>query len=180
MMPITPTSLEALASALIFAAFAVTTVAGALIAVVAHRLVRSVSGLALAFLGLAGLYYYLHSPFLALMQILIYVGAICVTIMFALMLAELHLRPRLSRGREIALNAMSVLLAGLLSLGLIVVLGAAAWKPAVPGRDAVTIQDVGRAMLTPYGLAFELTSVVLLLAILGALVVARSGRRTRS
>ncbi len=52
------------------------------------RLIRSVSGLALCFVGMAGLYYYLHSPFLALMQIVIYVGAICIMIMFTMMLAE--------------------------------------------------------------------------------------------
>ena len=52
------------------------------------RLIRSVCGLAICCLGLAGVYYFLHSPFLALMEILIYVGAVCVTIVFAIMLAE--------------------------------------------------------------------------------------------
>ncbi len=54
----------------------------------AHRIIRSVCGLALCCIGLAGLYYFLHSPFLALMEILIYVGAVCITIVFAVMLAE--------------------------------------------------------------------------------------------
>ena len=62
--------------------------AGALIAVLSTRLIRSVCGLAICCIGLAGLYYFLHSPFLALMEILIYVGAVCVTIVFAVMLAE--------------------------------------------------------------------------------------------
>src|SRR5215470_12863365 len=61
---------------------------GALIAVMSARLIRSVCGLAICCVGLAGLYYFLHSPFLALMEILIYVGAVCVTIVFAVMLAE--------------------------------------------------------------------------------------------
>lgn len=75
----------------ILAVFAVAvgaTVAGALIAVLATRIIRSVCGLALCCCGLAGLYYFLQSPFLSLMEILIYVGAICVTIIFAVMLAE--------------------------------------------------------------------------------------------
>ncbi|HXP61042.1 MAG TPA: NADH-quinone oxidoreductase subunit J, partial [Dongiaceae bacterium] len=65
-----------------------TLVAGALMAVLTNRLIRSVCGLAVCAIGLAGLYYFLHSPFLALMEILIYVGAVCVTIIFAVMLAE--------------------------------------------------------------------------------------------
>src|SRR5215472_11338249 len=61
---------------------------GALLAVTSSRLIRSVCGLAVCCIGLAGLYYFLNSPFLALMEILIYVGAVCVTIVFAVMLAE--------------------------------------------------------------------------------------------
>ena len=65
-----------------------TLVFGALLAVFSARLIRSVCGLAVCCVGLAGLYYFLHSPFLALMEVLIYVGAVCVTIVFAVMLAE--------------------------------------------------------------------------------------------
>ena len=60
----------------------------ALIAALTTRIIRSVSGLALCCIGLAGLYYFLNSPFLALMEILIYVGAVCVTIVFGVMLSE--------------------------------------------------------------------------------------------
>src|SRR5512137_2848628 len=80
------------ASGLILAAIFVlclaTTVAGAFLAALTTRIIRSVCGLALCCVGLAGLYYFLHSPFLALMEILIYVGAVCVTIVFAVMLSE--------------------------------------------------------------------------------------------
>src|SRR6516162_6574898 len=72
----------------VFVMCLMTTVLGAGIAVFSSRLIRSVCGLAIACIGLAGLYYFLHSPFLALMEILIYVGAVCVTIVFAIMLAE--------------------------------------------------------------------------------------------
>ena len=72
----------------IFLVCIATTVVGALIAALTARIIRSVCGLAICCIGLAGLYYFLHSPFLALMEILIYVGAVCVTIVFAVMLAE--------------------------------------------------------------------------------------------
>ena len=72
----------------IFGLFLLVTAAGALLAVLSTRIIRSVTGLALCSIGLAGLYYFLNSPFLALMEILIYVGAVCVTIIFGVMLSE--------------------------------------------------------------------------------------------
>ena len=60
---------------------------GAMIAVNAQRLVRAVAGLAICFTGLAGVYYFLLSPFLAMMQLLIYVGAVSILIAFGIMMA---------------------------------------------------------------------------------------------
>ena len=73
---------------IIFLVFVAATFFGAAVAVTTRRLIRSVAGLALCLMGVAGLYYFLSSPFLAFMQILIYVGAVCVTLVFAIMLAE--------------------------------------------------------------------------------------------
>lgn len=166
------------ASGLIFAGFAGLTVCGAIVAAVARRLVRSVCGLALSFMGLAGLYYFLHSPFLALMQVLIYVGAICVVIMFALMLAEPH-EDRVYRRRELLGSVAGLLLAGAFAVSLVLLVGRASWMPPAVQMNSGSVHDLGRALLNRYGFAFELISALLLLAILGALVVARSGRRPR-
>ena len=70
---------------ILFGLMVATTVTGALIAALSARIIRSVCGLALCCVGLAGLYYFLHSPFLALMEILIYIGALmtCFPIFFA-------------------------------------------------------------------------------------------------
>ena len=75
-------------SSLVFIFIVLTTVLGAVIATNSVRLIRAVTGLAICFIGVAGLYYYLNSPFVALMEMLIYVGAVCVTIVFAVMLAD--------------------------------------------------------------------------------------------
>lgn len=178
-MTFTPDNFYALIAALLFAGFVGVTLLGAIVAVAARRLVRNVTGLALSFVGLAGLYYFLHSPFLALMQILIYVGAICVTIMFAMMLAELHEDPR-SLGMAILVGVGSFLAACAFAIPLILLVRRSSWMPPVAVQaNAGTIEDLGRALLTRFGFAFELISVVLLLAILGALAVARSGRRSK-
>ncbi len=68
------------------------TLLGAIIAVAARNIFHNVLGLAMSLMGVAGVFLYLNSPFVALMEILIYVGAICIAICFAIMLSEpLHL-----------------------------------------------------------------------------------------
>ena len=179
-MPFTPDQCYSFIGAALFAVAVTVTLAGALLAATSSRLIRSVSGLALCFLGLAGLYYYLASPFLALMQVLIYVGAICVTIMFAIMLAEITETPR-SLLRSVLTGAAGLVAAAAVAIPLTLLLRRSIWRPVPALRyNDGTIQDLGRELLTRYGFAFELISVVLLMAILGALVVARSGRRTRT
>jgi NADH:ubiquinone oxidoreductase subunit 6 (subunit J) len=63
------------------------TIIGGLIACNAERVVRAVAGLIVCFVGVAGIYFFLNSPFISMMQILIYVGAVAVAISFAIMLA---------------------------------------------------------------------------------------------
>jgi NADH-quinone oxidoreductase subunit J len=168
------------ADILVLAAFAVAvlfTVAGALIAVLSTRLIRSVCGLALTCLGLALLYYFLHSPFLALMEILIYVGAICVTIIFAVMLAEPDEAPsRESRGGAFLWAGLALGVSGAVLWALVQLGWGHAWTAPVSRANAGTVQDLGVALLTTYSLAFEVISLVLLAAILGALVIAHHGR----
>ncbi len=179
-LPFAPDTVYAALGAVFFVMFIALTLAGAVMAAASVRLIRSVSGLALSFLGLAGLYYYLNNPFLALMQVLIYVGAICVTIMFAIMLADITeaKRPFL---KTLTVGVGSFVAAAAFAIPLIMLVRKSAWMPVPTVRaNAGAIQDLGRALLTQYGFAFELISVVLLLAILGALVVARTGRGSNS
>ncbi len=162
-------------SGLIFLVMLATTVAGALIAVGSGRLIRSVAGLALCFIGVAGLFYYLHSPFVALMEILIYVGAVCVTIIFAVMLAEPQEQLRCQKENKlsgpIAFIAGALMVWGLAALGM-----TTAWRQPAARINQGTVEDIGQSLLTTYSMSFELISVVLLLAIIGSLVLARAGR----
>ena len=174
----TPNTILSLAADLVFAGMAGATIAGAVIAVISHRLVRNVAGLALSFTGLAGLYFFLNSPFLALMQMLIYVGAVCVMIMFAVMLTEPQESAR-TPVRELLVGAFGGLAAAALSGALALVIRRSEWMPAAATAGEGGMTELGRALLGRFGFAFELISVVLLLAILGALVVARAERRAK-
>jgi len=161
----------------IFGCVLLLTVAGALLAVLTTRIIRSVTGLALCSIGLAGLYYFLRSPFLALMEILIYVGAVCVTIIFGVMLSEPD-EPKLAeaRHREFWWGGLELVVAAIIGGGVAHLSLHGPWPaPAAPAADG-SVQAIGVALLTTYSLPFELISLVLLVAILGALAIARGGR----
>ncbi len=167
----------------LFVVFSFFTVAGACVAVFSGRVIRGVSGLAICSVGLSGYFYFLGSPFIALMEILIYIGAVCMTIIFAIMLAEPDetsaeekreaARPGAIGWTLLGLLAAAGIFVGLLSLGL-----RNTWKaPAQPVREA-SVEALGVSLLTTYSLAFEMISLVLLVAILGALAIARGGRKS--
>jgi len=163
-------------SSLIFIFIVITTVFGAVIATHSVRLIRAVTGLAICFIGVAGLYYYLHSPFVALMEMLIYVGAVCVTIVFAVMLADPKPESSEAGKGSIFIGPLSFALGIMLFWGLSSLAGKTPWMlPTVRINDG-SLEEVGRSLLTNYSMAFELISLVLLIAIIGALVLARQGR----
>jgi NADH-quinone oxidoreductase subunit J len=161
----------------VFLLCAATTVAGALIAAFTARIIRSVCGLAICCIGLAGLYYFLHSPFLALMEILIYVGAVCVTIVFAVMLAEPEEPARDDkRATTILWGSVAFVICAAIFWGLWQLGAHQDWSaPAVRVNDG-SVAAIGKALLTTYSLAFELISLALLVAIIGALAITRTGR----
>ncbi|MCK4838764.1 MAG: NADH-quinone oxidoreductase subunit J [Desulfobulbaceae bacterium] len=151
------------------------TISGGLIAINSIRLPRAISGLALCFVGLAGLYYYLNSPFVAVMEMLIYVGAVCVTIVFAIMLADPGDEERI--GHQSAISApVSFGVGALLFWGMAILGVNTMWPVAAAKINDGSVKAIGHSLLTTYSMVFELISVVLLLAIIGSLVLARAGR----
>lgn len=150
--------------------------AGALLAVFSARLIRSVCGLALCCIGLAALYYFLHSPFLALMEILIYVGAVCVTIVFAIMLAEPTEPSAAKTGATLAWGGLGVVVATAIFVALAWLGTRSHWAAPPDLLNDGSVEAIGRSLLTGYSLAFELISLALLVAIIGALAIARTGR----
>lgn len=164
----------------IFLAFVAATIGGALIAVNTLRIIRSVCGLAICCVGLAGLFYFLNSPFLALMEILIYVGAVCVTIIFAVMFAEPDepTPERLVKPYPILGFLAAAAISAAVFYGVAHVSTSTGWlNPAAARVNDGSVRAIGIELLTTYSLPFELISLVLLVAILGALAIAHDGRR---
>ena len=154
------------------------TFAGALIAVFPRNILYNVLGLIVCLTGVAGIFIYLGSPFIALMQLLIYVGAICISIIFAIMLSRpLHLSLPKRHLPKVGLAA-GVGLAVFVMLGAIV--SRTPWQPASTRSSDWSVTTLGKYLLTRYDLVFEVISLVLLVAILGAIIISGYARRRPS
>jgi len=161
---------------IMFVAFILLTIIGSLLAVNAKILMHSVLGLAVCLLGVAGLYFYLGSMFLSLMQIMIYVGAVCIVLVFGIMVG---FTPNESaRKNDIGRNTLlGIVASGIAGLGLVItIFGKTSWEASAATVGDFSIEWVGENLLLKYCLAFELISVVLLIAIVGAIILAKGGR----
>ena len=165
-----------LLTAVMFAVLFGLTVAGALGAVLWRNLLHAVLFLALALIGVAGIFLLLSSTFLFVVQILVYVGAVVILIIFGVMMTSHISRPRTPPRNNQALVAGLVTL-GLFALTLYVLLGARWSEAAQPSM--VSIEAVGAGLLQKYVLPFEIISVVLLVAMIGAIVIARKEPEAR-
>ncbi len=159
---------------LIFLIMIGVTLFGGFIAATAERLVRALSGIVICFTGVAGFYYFLNSPFMAMMQILIYVGAICVTISFAIMLAAPEENLKKSPTNLLS-GPLGFMIAALVFGAMTTLALTTRWQPSAKTADG-TVREIGIHLLTTYSMIFELISIVLLIAIIGAIVIARGGR----
>ncbi|NSW87242.1 MAG: NADH-quinone oxidoreductase subunit J [Syntrophobacteraceae bacterium] len=154
------------------------TLTGAAIAVFPRNILYNVLGLVLALAGVGGLYLSLGSLFVAFMQLLIYVGAICIAIVFAIMLSRpLHLEvPR----REVPKVAMAVVASVVFFVATVGVVLRTNWVPAAERSSDWSVETIGYLLITRYALVFEVISLVLLVAIIGAILTAGFSRRLSS
>ena len=159
---------------LIFLVMMAVTLIGGIIACCAERLVRAVAGLIVCFIGVTALYYFLNSPFVAMMQMLIYVGAVCITIAFAIMLAAPEKSKKAGPAGPLS-GPLGFITAGLVTFGLIAMAMRTKFT-SWPKVNNGTVKELGIQFLTSYSMVFELISIVMLIAIIGALVIARAGR----
>ncbi len=177
----TPLRLAAIMAQVVFYYMAVASVVSALLAVTRRNPVHSMLWVLALFLHVAGIFLLLEAEFLAAVQVIVYAGAILIFYLFVLMLLDLpdeEARPRFGKHWPFAV-------AGGLSFA------ALAWLAQVetldPVRTAVapsaaletegeplgSVAYVGKALFGPFALPFEIASLVLLAAIVGAVVLAR-------
>ena len=147
------------------------TIAGAAGVALSHNILYSAIGLLVALLGAGSLYVFLAADFLAVAQLLIYIGGVLVLVLFAVMLTN--------RITEINVSNSSLGLWGGLMLFVAVapVLLAVAlvtpWQTIPPAAATYTTETIGDGLLTRWLLPFEVASLVLLASLVGAVSIAR-------
>jgi NADH-quinone oxidoreductase subunit J len=156
-----------------FVFFAVPLVITAAGVVVARSPMYAAMSLVGAFFFMAGIYVLLSAHLIAFLQILVYAGAVMVLFLFVIMLLSLG-DEHLEEERQKVMQLLGA--AG--AIGLVVLVASAirdsvGGEMAVVGSDFGTVKAVGRALFTQYLLPFEATSLLLLVAIVGAVVVAK-------
>lgn len=159
----------------IFYGFALLTVASALIVVTVRNIVHAAFSLMVTLFGVAGLYVFLQADFLAATQVIVYVGGILVLILFGVMMTSgrLEMRIHIERGQLLLGSVIGV---ALLMLLLTVIANTPKWKNLSDDGTQLepTIQRIGELILNgPFLLPFEVVSVLLLVALIGAALISR-------
>ena len=163
----------------VFILISALTLISAVVVVTDRNLFRAAVALMASFLGVAGLYVLLDAGFLAAAQLLVYIGAISILMIFAIMMTR-----RLMQTSESPFNSQPLwgLFAAIIVAVLLAVVVLRTWPqeqfgaPAVAGVEVLrgSAEEIGKALVSPdwYVVPFEVVSVLLLAALVGAVVIA--------
>lgn len=155
---------------LAFALYVLIILIGGLIAVTCSDMVRAMIGLIATLFGVAGMYLLLASPFLAFMQLLIYVGAVSVLVFFAIMLTRAD--DRGEEGKPVAFGKMLLGVAAAMIPAITLAQIIMTHPPlSIETPTEVPIALLGKGFLEDYMLGFELISLVLTVAMSGAVLL---------
>lgn len=164
-----PVPIEAAGVIIAFWVLAAVTLGAALMVAFVRDLVHAVLFLILSFVGVAGLYVTLSADFIAVVQVLIYAGAVSVLLLFGIMLT-----PRSARDNApVPYTAPIAVVAGMLGAVILFVALKTDWPQADSFAVENTAREIGRALLDPFVLPFEVASVLLVVAMVGSIVLVR-------
>lgn len=156
----------------LFYVFALMTVVSAVVVVFSPNVIRAAFALMFTFLGVAGLYVLLLADFIAIAQVLIYVGGILVLLIFGVMLTQRVTRADLAV--ESAGGIPATITVGVLLGTLLLLLTRTTWIFREPPADIEgTTSAIGTGLLTTFLLPFEVAGFLLLVAVMGAAMIAR-------
>ena len=164
-------------AAIAFYVLSAVSVIAALRVVLASNPVHSVLWLITSFFSAAGLFVLMGAEFLAMLLVVVYVGAVAVLFLFVVMMLDVdfvRLREGYARYLPLAAIVAGVLLAEMIMISLVVVNGGAAsdaTAPAVAVATATNAEAIGRVLYTDYVYIFQAAGIVLLIAMIGAIVL---------
>ena len=160
----------------IFYLFALITVGSAVIVAFSRSIIYSAFALLFTFFGVAGIYVLLSADFIAVAQLLIYVGGIMVLLLFGVMLTNKVVSVEMKTGTLQAFPA-TILIAGVAGV-LCGIFWITDWRMFHGTMPESTAPAIGEMFMTTYLLPFEIASVVLLVALIGAALIARRDKAT--
>lgn len=155
----------------LFILFGAIAVCGAIMVVTRKHPMASALYLILTLFAVAALFVLRQAHFLAAVQVIVYAGAVVVLFVFVIMLINVP-ENRLPVERATTMRVLGVLAAGFFILESAVIARRFS-MPIGPAVEVGTVEAVGRALFTDYLLAFEITSVLLLAAVIGAIALAK-------
>jgi len=159
-----------------FLILGVLTIVGAAAALTLRNLVHCVLALMLAFVGLAGLYLQLDAQFIGFAQILVYIGAVAILIVFAILLtrgAESPSQSVVSPSWAIS-SVVSVVVFGILTW---TIRSSVATRQSIPPQPEVTVKQIGNALMSRFALPLEVIGLLLTAALIGAVTIAMQDKR---
>jgi len=161
-----------------FGIYLLLTIGGGLMAVLSRSLIRALLGLIFSLFGVAGFYFLLAAPFIALMQILIYIGAVSILIFLAIMLTRAAVGGEESEKRP-ARQFLLALMTGFIPAVILATIIKVYPLPSESVPVEVSLSSLGKVLVGPYVLAFEFISVVLVVAMVGAVLLAFERKKAR-
>ena len=156
---------------MLFLALAAITIGSAILALESRELVYGAVALALSFLGVAGIFILLDAIFLAMMQVLVYVGSIAVLIIFVVMLVRREKWVSVPLGKETIIGVIaSVFLVAIVGF---LVLGSGLTETFPSTATPPSFFEIGRQLVTDYWLSLQILGLVLAVSVIGALTMAK-------
>lgn len=155
----------------IFYILAALIVGSGVMVVTLKNVFHSLLFLVLCFFSVAGIYVLLHAEFVAAVQVLIYVGAVTVLLIFAIMMTAKIYSPSVRQLNEQVIPGLIIV--GAILIVTLWALSRTAWNVSQDVLAGQSTNLIGKSLLTTYVLPFEVVSVVLITALIGAIIIAR-------
>jgi NADH:ubiquinone oxidoreductase subunit 6 (subunit J) len=157
-----------------FIILAVVTILAAIMALQAKELIYGAISLAISFIGIAGFFVFLDAPYLAMLQIAIYVGAVVVLMLFTIMLVRRELTGEVAERDEGGEGSIGLWIAGLLAVAIAGVAALAGPSlPATPPAANLPVSQLGPVLAIAYPVPLLILALLMSAALLGALVLAK-------
>ncbi len=158
-----------------FYLFALVTIVSAAVVAFSKNILRAVFSLLFTLFGVAALFLFLHADFLAATQVLIYVGGVLVLLLFGIMLTQQRVEVNIRTGKIQFIPSVIALFILFGFLGFLIF--RTPWQVGSPANFQETTSGIGTLLMTEWLLPFEVASILLLAALVGAVSIARVYRK---